>query len=101
MILVSGAIESIYPLNYPFLSHFTRYPTDTYAIMADQQSHLKLFGTAKYGIFDVLVADIRRPLLSEGIITNPPYNLQIVKSGKFAWILDPTKSLGLLLFEGA
>ena len=94
MILDSGATESIYPLNYPFLSHFTRYPTDTYATMADQQSHLKLFGTAKYGIFDVLVADVRRPLLSEGIITGPPYNLQIVKSGKFAWILDPAKSIG-------
>ena len=67
MMLDSGATESIYPLNYPFLSHFTRYPTDT---MADQQSHLKLFGTAKYGIFDVLAADIRGPLLSEGIITN-------------------------------
>ena len=77
-ILDSGATESIYPLNYPFLSHFTRYHTDTYATMADQQSHLNLFGTAKYGIFDVLVADVRRPLLSEGIITGPPYNLSLI-----------------------
>ena len=63
--------------------------------------------------FDVLVADVCRPHLLEGIITDPPYNLHIVKSGKFAWIVDPTKSLGqslawivdptkysMLLFEG-
>ena len=60
--------------------------------MADQITKLQLHGKAKYGIFDVLIADIQRPLISEGVITGPPYNLNVVKSGIFAWILDPTKS---------
>jgi len=60
--------------------------------MADQSTKLQLYGEAKYGIFDVLIADIQRPLISEGAITGPPYNLNVIKSGIFAWILDPSKS---------
>ena len=38
------------------------------------------------------MADVHRPLLSEGAITGPPYNHQVIKEGVYAWILDPTKN---------
>jgi len=60
--------------------------------MADSTSHLKLYGTAMYGSFEVLVGDIHRPLISEGALTSKPHNLSIVKSGNYAWIIDPAKT---------
>ena len=89
-ILDSGATQSIFPLNYRHLTEFKR--DSSYAVMADQTSKLTLYGSAKYGCFDVLVADINRPLLSEGAITGPPYNLTVLKSRINAWILDPSKT---------
>ena len=89
-ILDSGATQSIFPLNYRHLTEFKK--DSSYAVMADQTSKLTLYGSAKYGCFDVLVADINRPLLSEGAITGPPYNLTVLKSGVNAWILDPSKT---------
>ena len=92
-ILDSGATESMFPFNYPHLTKFIRYSETTVATMANQKSTLQLYGTAKYGTFEVIVADVHRPLLSEGAITGPPYNLQVIKSGVHAWILDPTKNV--------
>ena len=89
-ILDSGATQSIFPLNYRHLTEFKK--DSSYAVMADQTSKLTLYGSAKYGCFDVLVTDINRPLLSEGAITGPPYNLTVLKSGVNAWILDPSKT---------
>jgi hypothetical protein len=43
--------------------------------MADSESTLKLYGTAMYGSFSVLVGDILRPLISEGALTSSPHNL--------------------------
>jgi hypothetical protein len=60
--------------------------------MADSESTLKLYGTAMYGSFSVLVGDILRPLISEGALTSSPHNLTIVKKGNYAWIIDPTKT---------
>ena len=60
--------------------------------MADQSSRLKIYGSAQYGAFKVLVADVHRPLISEGAITSPPYNLAVIKFGIHAWILDTSKS---------
>ena len=88
-ILDSGASHCMFPLNYPNLSKFQR--AKSYATMADQSAQLQLYGTAKYGTFDVIVADIQRPLISEGVLTGPPYNMYVVKSGNHAWILDSTK----------
>ena len=82
-ILDSGATKILFPVNYPLNSYKTS------EVMADQITKLQLYGKAKYGIFDVLIADIQRPLISEGVITGPPYNLSVVKSGIFAWILVP------------
>jgi len=45
-----------------------------------------------YGSFQVLVGDIHRPLISEGALTSKPHNLSIVKSGDYAWIIDPAKT---------
>ena len=60
--------------------------------MADSESKLKIYGTAMYGSFLVLVANILRPLISEGALTSSPNNLTIVKKGIYAWILDSTKT---------
>ena len=79
-ILDSGASHCMLPLNYPNLSKFN-----------EQSAQLQLYGTAKYGTFDVIVADIQRPLISEGVLTGPPYNMYVVKSGNHAWMLDSTK----------
>lgn len=54
-----------------------------------------------YGTIEVIVADIQRPLISEGALTNPPHNLTIYKEKNIAWIIDPdntqyTGHLGLL-----
>jgi len=80
-ILDSGATQSMCPLNYPHLNQFIRYSQTTVAKMANQKSTLQLYGTAKYGTFEEIVADVHRPLLSEEAITGPPYNLQVIKSG--------------------
>ena len=88
-ILDSGASHCMFPLNYPNLRKFEQ--SKSYATMADQSARLTLYGTAKYGTFDVIVADVQRPLISEGVLTGPPYNMNVVKSGNHAWILDSTK----------
>ena len=61
-ILDSGASHCMFPLNYPNLRKFEQ--SKSYATMADQSAQLTLYGTAKYGIFDVIVADVQRPLIS-------------------------------------
>ena len=82
-ILDSGANHCMFPLNYPNLSKFEQ--SKSYATMADQSAQLQLYGTAKYVIV------VQRPLISEGILTGPPYNMYVVKCGNHAWILDSTK----------
>jgi hypothetical protein len=63
-ILDSGATASIFPRHYKHLTKYTEYETPSYATMADSESKLKIHGTAMYGSFLVLVANILRPLIS-------------------------------------
>ena len=82
-ILDSGATQILFPVNYPNLTKIKSYMSS--AVMADQITRLQLYGKTKYGIFNVLIADIQRPLITEGVITGPPYNLNVVKSGIIAF----------------
>jgi hypothetical protein len=68
------------------------YPTPSHATVADSISKLTLYGTAMYGSIQVIVGDIQRSLISEGVLTCPPNNLTTLKSGDTAWIIDPDKT---------
>jgi len=83
-ILDSGATASIFPRNYLNLTKLSKYENESHATMADSTSYLKLYSTAMYGSFEVLVGDIHRPFISEGALTSKPHNLSIVKSGNSA-----------------
>jgi hypothetical protein len=47
-----------------------------------------IYGKAKYGIFDVLIADVQRPIISEPVLLKPPYNLKIQKEGTHMYIYE-------------
>ena len=85
-ILDSGTNDFIVPINFPNVTSYK--PIVSIAQQASRTSNLKIVGTGKFGIFDVSVADIHRPLFSEGILQSDPYNLSIIKHKNRAWIID-------------
>jgi hypothetical protein len=82
-----GANEILFPLQYDGLSHVSLTPSK--AIMADGASTLQLHGTAQYGVFHVMLADVLRPIWSETKLTLPPHNLHIFKSGMMMRVYNP------------
>jgi hypothetical protein len=72
-----GSNAILFPQNYPGLTEVK--PNKQKASMADGSSTLEIEGTAKYGNFNVYIANVRRPIFSECSMVLPPFNLKIFK----------------------
>ena len=85
-ILDGGSNRILFPQNYPHVTSFV--PAPSVAHQADGTSTLMIYGEAKYGIFNVLIADVQRPIISEPVLLKPPYNLKIQKEGTHMYIYE-------------
>ena len=81
-----GANRTIFPEEYPGLSAFKSTPSK--AIMADGVSSLNIHGSAMFGRFDVVVADVQRPIISEPHLLTKFPHFSIEKRGKFMYLID-------------
>jgi hypothetical protein len=79
-----GSNRILFPVGWEGITNFVSSPNVAY--QADGESTLVVHGEAKYGIFDVLIADVQRPIISEPILLLPPYNLIIHKDGVSMYI---------------
>ena len=81
-----GANRNIFPQDYPGLSDFK--PRPSTATMADGISSLNVHGRGKFGVFDVVIADVPRPIISEPSMLTQFTQLSIEKRGKHMYIID-------------
>ena len=81
-----GANRTIFPEGYPGLSNFKPHPST--ATMADGVSSLNIYGSGKFGLFEVVVADVQRPIISEPYMLTQYPQLSIEKRNKCMYVID-------------
>mgnify|MGYP000037351645 CR=1 FL=1 len=80
-----GSNTILFPKGYPGTTNFKSIPMS--ACLADGNSQLQIYGTAMYGIFQVMIADVQRPIWSECSLVLPPIQFSIFKQNRDMYIV--------------
>ena len=75
-----GSNSILFPRGYPGTTNFKPIPMS--ACLADGNSQLQIYGTAMYGIFQVMIADVQQPIWSECSLVFPPIQFSIFKQNR-------------------
>ena len=79
-----GSNTILFPKGYPGVTNYK--PMHMSAALADGSTQLDISSTAMYGIFEVMIANVPRPIWSECSLVLPPVNLSIFKQAREMYI---------------
>ena len=79
-----GSNTILFPKGYPGITNFKQ--VHMTAALADGNTQMSIHGTARYGIFEVMIADVPRPIWSECSLVLPPMNFSIFKQSRDMYI---------------